>query len=211
MNDSMLTFDNFADLLLRHRCFQSPSALHAMLTTYIACLPQLTPAQSVRMGAHFLSEDENPAQLTPVDVQTLESLHQQIDETLTGNELNFELLLPDEVTYSLPERVKALVVWLQVFERTLKTCDLENKKLSAELSEGLDTLRMVLAHADMKEIDAMDPEDEANEKDYFALSDYARMVVMMLYTELHPQRPHLVMDEEMTPTSSYVPASTSLH
>lgn len=179
-----IDFDALADLCLRHRCFQSPSLFHGVLTGQLCGQQRLPREQWLLLFSQLLGE--NQSVLVGDDRQTALELLDQTLEALTAGSLDFEPLLPDDL-YELEERFTALVKWIQGFLKSLKAADLENLELSQEAKEGLDDLQKIVTEAGQTRLYA----DEDNEKDLMALQEFVRMIAMLIYTELHPGQPQV--------------------
>ncbi|HKM14616.1 MAG TPA: UPF0149 family protein [Marinospirillum sp.] len=178
-----IDFDTLADLCLRHRCFQSPSLFHGVLAGQLCGQARLARDHWLLLLSQLLGSEK--AQLEGDDKLLALRLLDQALETLSAGGLDFEPLLPDEL-YELEERFVALVQWVQGFLKSLKSANLAERELSAEAQEGLDDLQR-LVELGKENLQA----DEANEKDLMAITEFVRMVTMLLYTELHPGQPQV--------------------
>lgn len=177
-------FEALADLCLRHRCFQSPSLFHGVLTGQLCGQQRLPREQWLLLFGQLLGSEQSV--LEGEDRQLALDLLDQVLEELSAGSLDFEPLLPDEL-YELEERFAALVKWIQGFLKSLKAADLENLSLTEEAREGLDDLQKIVTEAGHARLYA----DEDNEKDLIALQEFVRMVAMLIYTELHPGQPQV--------------------
>jgi uncharacterized protein YgfB (UPF0149 family) len=182
--NQVVDFDALADLCLRHRCFQSPSLFHGVLTGQLCGQQRLPREQWLLLFGQLLGSDQSV--LEGDDRQLALDLLDQVLEALSAGSLDFEPLLPDDL-YELEERFSALVKWIQGFLKSLKAADLENLELSEEAHEGLDDLQKIVTEAGNATLHA----DEDNEKDLIALQEFVRMVAMLVYTELHPGQPQV--------------------
>ncbi|MBE0505122.1 MAG: UPF0149 family protein [Marinospirillum sp.] len=182
--NQVVDFDGLADLCLRHRCFQSPSLFHGVLTGQLCGQQRLPREQWLLLFGQLLGSDQSV--LEGDDRQLALDLLDQVLEALSAGSLDFEPLLPDDL-YELEERFSALVKWIQGFLKSLKAADLENMELSEEAQEGLDDLQKIVTEAGRTTLHT----DEDNEKDLIALQEFVRMVAMLIYTELHPGMPQV--------------------
>lgn len=183
-----IDFDELADLCLRHRCFQSPSLFHGVLTGQLCGQERFARDQWLVLFAQLLGNEST--QLEGDDKLLALRLLDQTLEQLSASSLDFEPLLPDEL-YELEERFESLVKWTQGFLKSLKAAKLEENELSVDAQEGL---------KDLERLVALDKEnlipDEDNEKDLTAIAEFVRMVTMLLYTELHPGKPQVEKTEQ---------------
>lgn len=178
-----IDFDELADLCLRHRCFQSPSLFHGVLTGQLCCQEHFARDHWLLLLGQLLGNETDP--LEGADKLLALGLLDQALEALSSSGLDFEPLLPDDL-YELEERFIALVQWVQGFLKSLKAAKLEARELSDEAREGLDDLERLVAFG-KENLQA----DENNEKDFIAIAEFVRMVTMLLYTELHPGKPQV--------------------
>lgn len=184
----LINFDELADLCLRHRCFQSPSLFHGVLAGQLCGQERFPREQWLVLFAQLLGDEA--AELKGVDKQLALALFDQTLEQLSASSLDFEPLLPDEL-YELEERFESLVKWAQGFLKSLKAANLEARELSTEAKEGLQDLERLVA-LNKENL----PPDEDNEKDLTAIAEFVRMVIMLLYTELHPGQPQVEKTEK---------------
>lgn len=179
----IVDFDELADLCLRHRCFQSPSLFHGVLAGQLCGQERFPREQWLVLFAQLLGDETT--QLEGLDKKLALQLLDQTLEQLSASGLDFEPLLPDEL-YELEERFEALLKWTQGFLKSLTAAKLEVTELSAEAQEGLQDLERLVA-LNKENL----PADEDNEKDLTAITEFVRMVIMLLYTELHPGQPQV--------------------
>ncbi|GLR64866.1 UPF0149 family protein [Marinospirillum insulare] len=176
-------FDELADLCLRHRCFQSPSLFHGVLAGQLCGQERFPREHWLVLFAQLLGNETT--ELEGKDKQLALQLLDQTLEELSASGLSFEPLLPDEL-YEIEERFEGLIKWTQGFLKSLKSAKLEESKLSKEAQEGLEDLERLVA-LDKENL----PPNEDNEKDLTAIAEFVRMVIMLLYTELHPGQPQV--------------------
>ncbi len=180
---TFIDFDTLADLCLRHRCFQSPSLFHGVLVGQLCGQERLARDHWLLLLSQLLGGET--VELKGGDKILALGLLDQALETLSAGGLDFEPLLPNEL-YELEERFVALVQWAQGFLKSLKSVNLEEGELSAEAQEGLEDLQR-LVELGKENLQA----DEGNEKDLTAITEFVRMVIMLIYTELHPGKPQV--------------------
>ncbi|SFC32331.1 hypothetical protein SAMN05660443_2260 [Marinospirillum celere] len=175
-------FETLADLCLKYRCFQSPSLFHGVLTGQLCGQDKLPREQWLLLFTQLLGEQVN---LPEQDRKLALELLDQTLEQLGSGQMDFEPLLPDEL-YEVEERFAALIKWLQGFLKSLKAAQIDQEKLSQEAKEGLSDLEKIVEAGDLTPA-----ANEENEKDLHELSEFVRLVAMMLYLELHPGRPQV--------------------
>lgn len=179
----LIEFDELSDLCLRHRCFQSPSLFHGVLAGQLCGQERFPREHWLVLFSQLLGNEST--QLEGEDKDLALGLLDQTLEQLSASGLDFEPLLPDEL-YELEERFVSLVKWTQGFLKSLTAAKLDERELSTEAQEGLQDLERLVA-LDKENL----PADENNEKDLTAITEFVRMVAMLLYTELHPGSPQV--------------------
>lgn len=187
MTDSQqASFSLISDLFLRNGCLHSPAELHGDLCGQL-CAGQSPELDAwLLQAAQFIETKELDSSESKVE---LAELLEQTKEGLQDTGLDFSILIADE-DYSLNERMQTLLEWSEGFLSALAdNQQFKDGALSEELKEAIQDLEQL---ADIK--DALD-EDEQNEQDFFAVSEYVRMTAMMLYTECNPAAPQIDADD----------------
>ncbi len=179
--DERQDFSAIADLFLLHGSMQSPAFLDGRLCASLA-LHDIDPAAWLEEVCLALGVEQ------PRDEAAAERLlawRRQTLEALSGSELGYEPLLPDEL-FSLAERARGLAEWTQGFLEVLHDAgEAPRERWSSALREALEDLEGIAAMpADLEE-------SADNENDLFALAEHARMAAMLLYTEQHPGKPQV--------------------
>ncbi len=109
----------------------------------------------------------------------LRQVFKSTQEGLEEGEFEFELLLPDDDT-DLYARIEAFSLWCQGFISGLNLAGVNLKSQEIQATqEAIDDL----VKFSCLEYDEEDPDDESNERAYSELVEYARVAVMLLYTE----------------------------
>jgi yecA family protein len=109
----------------------------------------------------------------------LRHLFKLTQQGLEEEEFGFDLLLPEEET-DLYVRIEAFSLWCQGFISGLNLAGVNLKSQDIQqVQEAIDDL----VKFSCLQYDEEDPEDEANERAYQELVEYARVAVMLLYTE----------------------------
>jgi len=175
-------FAQISDLFLRNGCLHAPAELHGDLCGQL-CAGQMPDLDTwLRQAMQFmeisaLDSDESKVELA--------ELLEQTETGIKDQDLGFKLLIADE-DFSLNERMQTLLEWCEGFLSALADNErYKEGKLSEELKDALKDLEKIA------EMDEQLDDDEQNEQDLFAVSEYVRMTAMMLYTECNPSAPQL--------------------
>lgn len=185
--DERQDFSTIADLFLLHGSMQSPAFSDGRLCARLA-MHDIDPATWLAEVCEVLGIEQ------PRDESSAERFlawRRQTLEALSGSELGYEPLLPDEL-FSLTERARGLKEWTQGFLEVVQDAGEEpRERWSTTLREALEDLEGVAAMpVDLEE-------STENESDLFALVEHVRMAAMLLYTEQNPGKPQ-VEDAEST-------------
>jgi yecA family protein len=98
---------------------------------------------------------------------------------LEDGDFGFDLLLPED-DVELYVRIESFSLWCQGFVSGLNLAGVSLKSQEIQqVQEAIDDL----VNFSCLQYDEEDPEDEANEKAYSELVEYARVAVMLLYAE----------------------------
>ena len=119
--------------------------------------------------------------IEPIDAEDqylLKQLYQQVPIELERSDLGFQLLLPDD-DFPLEKRLAALAQWVQGFLAGLAGAGVTNDQVKGDVKETLEDL-LNIAYIDKMDIDG----DDSAEKDYAEISEYVRMAVLLLHTDL---------------------------
>jgi yecA family protein len=142
---------------------------------------------------HVLGEHEETSKLLQTTGQKLLQIHQLSVEQMNDNEIEFELMLPDD-DEELASRVEALGNWCQGFVYGLSLGgireDTELPEDSRELIKDIVEISRAGYVADDEaeaELNAsMDDASEEDEVAFMEVSEYVRMGVLLIYEELQP-------------------------
>jgi yecA family protein len=140
-----------------------------------------------------LGEHEETGTLLQAAGKKLLQMHQVSVEQMNDNNIEFELMLPDE-DEPLESRVEALGTWCQGFVYGLS---LGGIKEDTDLPEGskelikdiLEISRAGYVADDEAEVeldDSMDDDDEEDEIAFMEVCEYVRIGILFIYEELQP-------------------------
>ncbi|MFP8967618.1 UPF0149 family protein [Pokkaliibacter sp. CJK22405] len=183
MSDATVTpdFETLSNTLLQLGALGSPAELHGALCGYL----------SASLNTNKDSNEEGWQRIARqiLDVENLGSEAQQAlfnklfaatDEQLRQGVFEFELLLPED-DYSIAQRSEALGFWCSGFMngfalaggRIDEKADDDVREAFTDLSRFTQLTTMSLE------------EQESDEADLMELTEYVRVVAVMLYTEMH--------------------------
>ncbi len=139
---------------------------------------------------HVLGEHEESSPGLQAVGKELMKVHQISVEQMNNNEINFELMLPDDDD-QLEDRVEGLGIWCQGFVYGLAAGGIKEDTVLPENSKELikDILEISRAgyvaddEAEQAVEEAGDDEDEVA---FMEVSEYVRMGVLLVYEELQP-------------------------
>ena len=118
--------------------------------------------------------------LTGEPADALQQIYIDTNKQLQDILLNFQMLLPDD-SHDLPIRAEALTVWCQGYLTGLKLAGVPIiGREDSELTESIDDL-IEIAKMNYQEVVASEEDEEA----YIELTEYVRMAVILIFTELH--------------------------
>jgi uncharacterized protein YgfB (UPF0149 family) len=171
-----LSYGDVQDVVLHHLGSGSAAEAHGLLAGLL-CMDS-----GIACGA-WLESLEGPATEPPDDSdrQVLGRLFDATRRQLDDFDFSFELLLPDDDT-PIEERAEALAEWCQGFLAGLGYGTKGNSGWPGECAEVL---------ADIGEIARLDPGGvgESAESDYAELSEYVRVGVQVICSELQAGTP----------------------
>ena len=184
-------FEQLNELLRNYGALQSASELHGFLVGELATGVRLSRAEWLRTANEQADLSRNPDEVAG---DQLYALYQHTLAALSGDELAFQLLLPED-EYPLLDRVEALGQWCQGF---LLGFGLSGKNTTdnAELAESLRDLAAI-AQVGASEDEAA---QDSSESDLFAISEYVRLTVIDIFWQHH---------EDTPPPPAHVPSPSS--
>lgn len=172
----------------RERAAESHGTLCGLLCAAAGDLPGAW-VNNMLADARTEEEPEEPTR------HALEQVYAATLEALEGQQMRFELLLPDDER-PLDERAEALGAWCQGFLFGLAVRGLKPmEELPEELAEIL---------TDLSEIGragfAREETEEEGEEAYAELVEYVRVAVQLVFDECHP--PPVTPDEGIPPSAT---------
>lgn len=170
-----LHYDDLAEALARLGYAQDAAEYHGALCGALCVKP---PEAIDPLGV--LSRESGGQAGEPGDAQALRALCGQSIEALTGGEMRFTPLLPDD-DEELAHRVRALSAWCEGFLLGLSSGKrLDMQQASAELKE------IVRDFTEFTHAGVADDEDtELEETAYAELVEYIRVGAQLVFLEMH--------------------------
>lgn len=165
---STLDYDRLSHLIKQQRWWFCAAELHGILTALIAIDAQNQSYALLSLNAQ-----------NKIASELISRLSKNIEDSLSGSDLDFELLLPEEK--SLSERAEALAFWAEGFYLALEYTQKINQ---------LDEDCQDFIH-DISEIARLDSHlfaSEQNEQMLDTLKEHCRMGALMLYAACHRLR-----------------------
>lgn len=144
-----------------------------------------------RWMLHVLGEHDDSSKALQQAGKKLLQLHQMTVQQMNDNDIEFELMLPDD-DESLEARVEALGTWCQGFVYGLALGGIkENSDLPEDSKEIIKDIVEIsrAGYVIDEEAEIAVSEEEADEEDELAfmeVSEYVRMGILLIYEELQP-------------------------
>ncbi len=164
-------YDEIDQILTAIESIARPTEIHGLMTANL-CGAVMNDAALVPplLGQVELDELERAA---------FQQLYQVTDQRLQHLEFDFALLLPDDEA-PLAERAEAMSAWCQGFLTGLKQYEIDETVLQSEDCQDALHRFMDLAILDYETVAV----GEDDEKAFFEMSEYVRLAVLMIYSEL---------------------------
>lgn len=169
-------FDSLCDELTRLGTGSNahPAELHGLACGILAAGFQPNPVQWLQEAANYAEEPRlNAAASSP-----LTELFSASQAQLLEGDFEFQLCLPDDEFYGLPERSESLARWCQGFLHGFAAIQ---SPLSADDREVLADLTEI-SRLEFSQENAEENEDE-HEGYYVELTEFVRMAVISLYMD----------------------------
>ena len=135
---------------------------------------------------HVLGEHEESSQGLKQVGKKLLQIHQISVEQMNNNDIDFELMLPDD-DEPLEDRVEALGAWCQGFVYGLAVGGLkEDTELPENSNELIKDILEISQAGYMADDDAELESSEDDEVAFMEVNEYVRMGILLIYEELQP-------------------------
>ncbi|MDK2776603.1 MAG: UPF0149 family protein [Pseudomonadota bacterium] len=175
-----IDFNAAADLWVEAGCFQTPSALQGWLTGFIAASGRLTTDAWLLEAQDYLElEKEMPASLK----EMLTAWYDEVLAGLSGEAMDFAILLPADEDADIDEQVDCLAQWSKGFLDGFGASGRAQGKLPDDVTEVLQDLD-AFSRAELD-----DPKDPDNEMLYLELAEHARIAALTVFYTMNQQPP----------------------
>ena len=139
---------------------------------------------------HVLGEHEKSSPGLQAVGKELMKVHQISVEQMNNNEINFELMLPDDDD-QLEDRVEGLGIWCQGFVYGLAAGGIKEDTVLPENSKELIKDILEISRAgyvadDEAELAVEEANNDEDEVAFMEVSEYVRMGILLIYEELQP-------------------------
>lgn len=167
-------YDAFVESIMDLSLPLSASELHGMMCGYL-CAGANNQGEAY-LRALLNNKKDEASRMAELAMFSIYSISQQ---QITHFDFDFQLLLPDD-DEELPDRARAFSEWCEGFTQALTTAGVDADQFYEE--ETQETLQHIQEFA---EIDADSLEgDEDDERALMEVSEYTRMAVLRLHSEL---------------------------
>jgi len=166
-----LNYPDLADQWEEDKCFQSPSALHGWLTGYLAAGARLKTADWLQEAADYLEIDSVSDALRPL----LEDFYTDVVESLSAEDMAYEVFLPDDEEADVDEQVECLAQWSKGF---LDGFGASGKITTRPDSDVMEVLQHLDAFSQAEVEDVNDPDNAQLLSD---LAEHARVAAMTVF------------------------------
>lgn len=166
-----IEYPELADQWEESGCFQTPSALHGWLSGYLASGARLAPEDWLKEAADYLEIDEFPEALSNMVI----GLYMDTVEQLSGEDMDFNLLLPDDEEADVDEQVDCLAQWSKGF---LDGVGASGQITGAPDKDVFEVLQDLDAFSQAHIEDVSDPD---NAELYLGLTEHARVAAMTVF------------------------------
>ena len=171
----MIPYKPFAEHLRGIGVLASPSELHAQASAAL-CADKALPFEQwlQHISEDYCIENTDDANLQHV----MSAVFDYAKEQLAKEDYSFQLLLPQDDT-ALMQRVEILAEWVATYLSGLGTAGLVTGALSADGQEFIQDLdKIARIEHDLEGL-------EAEELDFYEITEYVRSGVMLLYVEMN--------------------------
>jgi uncharacterized protein YgfB (UPF0149 family) len=171
---SLPNYDRFVEAIDCLKLPLSASVLHGMMCGYL-CAGEGAQGESYMRALLNHKKDKESRNALFAMFEVFSISQQQI----INLDFGFQMMLPDEKA-SLVERARAFSQWCEGFTQALTLSQVCINQLHEE--EAQDVLQHMIEFAEL-DCDALDV-DEADERALMEVSEYARMAVIRLHSDL---------------------------
>lgn len=167
-------YDDFIEVISALSLNTSGSGLHGMMCGFLC-------AGADTQGEAYLRalSDNKKGEAARLALLALFSVYSISQQHISNFDFEFALLLPDDYQ-PLPERAQAFSEWCEGFIQGLTSAGVGPEQFYEE--EAIEALGHISDFADL-DFDALDI-DEGDEKAFMEVSEYARMAVLRLHSDL---------------------------
>lgn len=173
-----IDFNAAADLWVEAGCFQTPSALQGWLTGFLAAGGRLTSDAWLLEAQQYLElENELPDNLKTL----LQEFYDDVLLGLSGENMEFAILLPADEDADIDEQVECLAQWSKGFLDGFGASGRVQGKMPEDVLEVLQDLD-AFSQAQLE-----DPQDPQNELLYMELAEHARIAALTVFYGMNQQ------------------------
>ena len=167
-------YDDFVEVISALSLNTSGSGLHGMMCGFLC-------AGADTQGEAYLRalSDNKKGEAARLALLALFSVYSISQQHISNFDFEFALLLPDDYQ-PLPERAQAFSEWCEGFIQGLTSAGVGTEQFYEE--EAIEALGHISDFADL-DFDGLDI-DEGDEKAFMEVSEYARMAVLRLHSDL---------------------------
>lgn len=174
-NLSFPLYEEVAAYLQPVELLLSPSELHGLICGYICGAGQA----DWQIFSRLLTVELDLEQLPEAIIEPLQQLFNFSEKQLKQASVQIDILLPDDQT-PISTQVLAFTQWVAGFLHGIAQTGIdETKWQSVEAKEGLEDLTKI-CEIDVEQV------SEQDDFDFNEVIEYVKVVVLTLYTELHP-------------------------
>ncbi|MEC8102167.1 MAG: UPF0149 family protein [Pseudomonadota bacterium] len=175
-----LNYPELADQWEDDKCFQSPSALHGWLTGYLAAGGRLTTENWLQEATDYLEIEAMTDGLRPL----LVGFYADVVDTLSAEDMAYQVLLPDDEEADVDEQVECLAQWSKGF---LDGLGASGKIAARPDKDVMEVLQDLDAFSQAQVEDVNDPENVQLLNELAEHARVAALTVFYAYNKPAPQ------------------------
>jgi len=175
-HDESSDFQTLAVAMVDQGVLSSPSEVHGLMTGFICTGSSLDEGQVLHLVLTYLEMDSGASsEFKTIILDVFSTIMQQ----LSGDEFEFELILPDDDIDDLYSRLEALSAWSQGYLVGFGTgsAGLDENTFSDEVQEAIRDI------VDVANVESEVEEEEDAEVAYSEVCEYVRMASMLIFSE----------------------------